>query len=43
MKRGGSRAILVPPALAYGKKGVPDSGKDGIPPNATLYFELDLL
>lgn len=33
MQVGGERLLVVPAALAYGKKGV-----SGIPPNATLTF-----
>jgi FKBP-type peptidyl-prolyl cis-trans isomerase len=38
MKVGGTRKLIVPPDLAYGKNG---SGK--IPPNSKLYFEIELL
>lgn len=38
MKAGGKRRLTIPPELAYGK-----SGREGIPPNATLVFEIDLL
>ncbi len=35
----GSKAIITcPPDYAYGKKGT-----QGIPPNSTLYFEVELL
>jgi FKBP-type peptidyl-prolyl cis-trans isomerase FkpA len=39
MKAGGSRRLVIPSALAYGRQG---SG-DAIPPNATLIFDIDLL
>jgi peptidylprolyl isomerase len=39
MKVGGKRNLLVPPQIGYGIKG---SG-DVIPPNATLFFELELV
>ncbi|KAJ2916797.1 hypothetical protein MD484_g3666, partial [Candolleomyces efflorescens] len=38
MRVGGERILTIPPALAYGAKGV-----DGIPPNSTLKFEVKLL
>ncbi|CAN6197138.1 unnamed protein product, partial [Urochloa humidicola] len=38
MKVGGQRLIIVPPGLAYGKKGVQE-----IPPNATIELDVELL
>lgn len=39
MKIGGKRTLIIPPEYGYGSTG----GGAGIPPNATLLFEIELL
>ena len=39
MKAGGKRQIRIPPALAYGARGLPPN----VPQNATLVFDIELV
>lgn len=38
MKAGGQRRLVIPPSMAYGRRGQGD-----IPPDATLVFDLELM
>jgi peptidylprolyl isomerase len=40
MSAGEARLLIIPAALAYGERGVPDSG---IPANSTLFFDIEMI
>jgi FKBP-type peptidyl-prolyl cis-trans isomerase FkpA len=42
MKVGGKRTLIIPSELAYGKRAM-GSGRDGIPPDSDLIFDVELL
>lgn len=39
MREGGSRHLIVPSSLGYGKQGAPPE----IPPNSTLFFDIKVV
>ncbi len=43
MRVGGIRSLIIPPDLAYGKKGFAIQGTLVIPPDAALEFDIELL
>lgn len=43
MQVGEKRLITIPPALGYGERGMQQGGRQVVPPDATLLFEVELL
>jgi peptidyl-prolyl cis-trans isomerase A (cyclophilin A) len=43
MKEGETRQVVIPPQLAYGERGISQGGREIIPPNSWLYFEIELV
>ncbi|MEX2527465.1 MAG: FKBP-type peptidyl-prolyl cis-trans isomerase [Gemmatimonadota bacterium] len=43
MREGGTRLLVIPPHLAYGRQGVVVQGVSLIPSNATLVFRVEML
>ena len=43
MQVGEKRLIRIPPALGYGERGMQQGGRQVVPPDATLLFEVELL
>jgi len=43
MRVGGTRRLIIPPALAFGADGLTRRGHLLVPPNTTVIYELDLI